>query len=70
MEQTKQQKARAYYLSHSEERKAYQKDYNRRLRKGNEWMKHLPSFAEIRSAWKRCESEIQYVTVPTITSAG
>jgi hypothetical protein len=62
----KQQKAKAYYLAHSEERKAYQKDYNRRLKKGNEWMKNLPSLAEIRWEWKRCEAEIQYVTVPTM----
>ena len=67
---TKQQKAKAYYLAHAEERKAYQRDYNRRLRKGNEWMKNLPSFAEIRAEIRRCEyaarEEIQYVTVPTI----
>lgn len=52
-----------------EQKTAYyenQKFYKRRAKKGNEWMMNLPSLAEIRNEWERCESEVQYVSVPTI----
>ena len=47
--------AKAYYEAHREERIAYQKDYNRRLRKGNEWMKNLPTMREIQRELRRVE---------------
>lgn len=69
--QAEKARARERYAKNKEAIIAYQKDWNKRLRKGNEWMRNLPTYHEIRAEWRRCEKEpepemAESVTIPTI----